>query len=353
MRSKGPMILLAIAMIGTALSGCLAQTSAASPAAAGSSGDGEPADNATREELMTHRITFEPGAGQWRMTRLFVGDLMGDADSANLVIASMPKDGAEPYLGVGIHATLDGEEAPPVVVWLAASEDGPNATTISMSGDPPGSVDLAFILGSNEEAATYHLGLVNDTMARLPGPHLARLVAHRPALDVVPDATGEGGAAGTAGLQATPSSDHIIERGRIDLELEETVAPFASLKREVSVTAGDQMEAGIGGVLLGGTSRAGTSSWSYDVSLGDHAWSDEGRDIQPREIGSRVAHLAGDLLGIEDAFMFASVDHAGGSADLALDREFTGAGQLTVATWGWSTADPAGTYGWTWEDVEV
>lgn len=361
-------VLAAVVMVSAGALGFLqAPARSAQAQTGGTDEDPRDADDLSRQELLDGRITFEVADGGWGTLRFDVADLVDDDGNAHLAVITVPEDGAEPYQGAGAYVVSEeGEPMPPVTMWRAPGDEPDfNVLHISVSEGFSGSAQLMFVLGSNDGSTSYHVTLLDHARVAAQadsGPsktveqRLVPISPEKPEIGIGADHRGVGGAAGTAKVEEDlrTRNRRVVEHGAIDLHLEDPTVAGVSAERQVRATASEPMDgAGIGGVLFHAGGEAGTGSWSADVQLGGFEASEEGRDIQPAGVGSTVSWLAGDLLGIDQALYYASVATDAGSADLDLQRTYTGTDRSFQVSWGWSTADPADLYGWEWQDLEV
>lgn len=333
--------------------------------AGGTDEDTRDADDLSREELLDGRITFEVADGGWGTLRFDVADLVDEEGNAHLAVASVPEEGAEPYQGAGVYVVPDdGEPLPPMTMWRApGGEPAFDVIDIEVSENMSASAELMFVLGSNGGTTTYHVMLVEQLRAPARADpalstyveeRVVTVITERPEIGIGADHRGVGGAAGTAKVAEDLRTRRVVEHGAIDLHLEDPTVAGVSVERQVRATASEPMDgSGIGGVLFHADGQAGSGTWSADVRLGGFEASEAGRDIQPARVGSAVPSLAAELLGIDQPLYYASVATDAGSADLDLQRTYTGTDRSFQVSWGWSTADPADLYGWQWEDLTL
>lgn len=352
--------ILICALFATAgLAGCLSSSATDEvPSAEDDAGtDDRAAHEVTREELSEGQIVLEPADGEWVATRFTVSQLLGNRSEANLTIASEPADGAEPYVGLVLRATAE-DESLPFSFWFAMDGE-PSQQTIRMEGEPPGSVDVALVLGTNGANATFRLGLTEGPGSDRDGPAMNRSeslhpLADRPVLDVEPDARGVGGDAGSVLVERTPRGVRILEHGNLEADLADGPLPMADARQPLTVTGEGQIPgAGIGGLLVAATGDVGTGEWRLDAALPPATWAAEGRDVDPKGVTAVIPEAIREMVGVESAMAYGSIRVEPGEASMAFDRDYTGLGRSTVVTWGWATFDPGEVYGWAWEDITV
>lgn len=359
--AKTKLAIAAAALILTAgLGGCLSSTAAKGPATRSSDDDDDrSAHETSREELSEKQITFEPEAGEWAVARFTVDQLLGDEEEANLTIAAEPGDGARPYVGVVLRAS-SGDQSLPFSVWGALPQE-PSSKTLAIDADRRRSnvsVEIAVLVGSNVASTTYRIGLTEGARAQEPlREHRSirvPLLAERPELDVDPDASGQGGAAGTATVRSTFHGLEIVEHGNLRVAADDETAPIADAHRSVEIGgSGEIPDEGIGGLLLGASGDAGAGGWRLDAALPPAAWGEEAIDVDPEGATGVVPHEIREIVGVESAIAYGSLQVEPGQASLVFERSYTGVGRETVATWGWATFDPGEVYGWEWTEITV
>lgn len=358
--TKLKLVLVTAALVLSAgLAGCLSSSAADGSAAEGSEDDGDrSAHEVPREELSSHQIVFEPATGEWAVARFTVDQLLGDKTEANLTIAAEPDQGAQPYIGLVVRATYQNESMP-FSFWLAMDEERSSQTlSIESSDEAPGSFDIAILVGTNHGGTTFRLGLTEgiraQSMARQEESVDVPLLEDRPELDVAPDATGEGGAAGTAMVQGARDDLRVLENGNLDVTADEGTVPVADVQRSVGI-AGDGEIAGdgIGGLILAAEGEAGAGEWSLDAALPPAAWDEDAVDVDPSGAVGLIPHTVREIVGVEPALAYGSLQVEPGQASLDFSRDYNGVGRRTMASWGWATFDPAEVYGWDWKDITV
>lgn len=350
------LLVTAALVLSAGLAGCLS-SSANDGAVANADGDDDrSAHEVSRDELSSHQIAFEPAAGEWAVARFTVDQLLGDETEANLTIAAEPDEGAQPYVGLLLYASY-GSESMPFSFWLAMDEQTSSETIrIESSGEAPGSVDIAILVGTNDAGTTFRLGLTEgarpqggfgrDESVQIPP------LSDRPELDVAPDATGEGGAAGTAMIESTGDGLQILENGNLQVAADDATVPAADVQRAVEISGDGEIGGdGIGGLLLAAGGEAGVGEWSLDAALPPVAWEEDAVDVDPKDPVGLIPHTVREIVGVEPAMAYGSLEVQPGQASLDFSRDYTGVGRETMASWGWATFDPAEVYGWEWTDV--